>query len=71
MPGTVLRLLVADGDRVLARQPLLVLEAMKMETPLLSPYEAVVGAVYVAEGDQVSGGQILIELLPGSSGDLE
>ena len=37
------------------RQTLLVLEAMKMETPLVSPYEAVVKAVHVAEGDRVAG----------------
>ena len=33
-----------------------------METPLGSPYEAVVKAVHVAEGDLVGGGQLLIEL---------
>ncbi len=62
MPGTVLRLLVAEGDPVQARQPLLVLEAMKMETPLTSPYDAVVRAVHVAEGDRVGGGALLLEL---------
>jgi acetyl-CoA/propionyl-CoA carboxylase biotin carboxyl carrier protein len=62
MPGTVLRVLVAAGDRVEARQPLVVLEAMKMETPLLSPYAAVVRAVHVAEGDAVAGGALLVEL---------
>jgi acetyl/propionyl-CoA carboxylase alpha subunit len=62
MPGTVIRVLVAEGDRVEPRQPLLVLEAMKMETPLVSPYEAVVRAVHVAEGDRVAGGAVLVEL---------
>jgi len=62
MPGTVIRLLVAEGDRVEPRQPLLVLEAMKMETPIVSPYEAVVRAVHVAEGDRVAGGTLLVEL---------
>ena len=62
MPGTVIRVLVAPGDRVQARQPLVVLEAMKMETPLVSPYEAVVRAVHVREGDRVSGGMVLVEL---------
>ena len=62
MPGTVIRVNVAAGDRVHARQPLVVLEAMKMETPLVSPYEAVVSAVHVAEGDQVAGGATLVEL---------
>ena len=62
MPGTVIRLLVGEGDRVQPRQPLLVLEAMKMETPLVSPYEAVVRRVHVAEGDRVTGGALLVEL---------
>ena len=62
MPGTVIRLLVSQGDAVRARQPLVVLEAMKMETPLTSPYDARVRAVHVAEGDRVAGGAVLVEL---------
>jgi acetyl/propionyl-CoA carboxylase alpha subunit len=62
MPGTVIRLLVREGDKVQPRQPLVVLEAMKMETPVVSPYEAVVRAVHVAEGDRVAGGELLVEL---------
>jgi len=62
MPGTVIRVLVAVGERVQARQPLVVLEAMKMETPLVSPYDATVKSVHVAEGDRIAGGSIVIEL---------
>jgi acetyl/propionyl-CoA carboxylase alpha subunit len=62
MPGTVIRVLVEPGAKVSARQPLVVLEAMKMETPLVSPYDATVRAVHVAEGDRVAGGTPLIEL---------
>ncbi|MGZ4395709.1 MAG: acetyl/propionyl/methylcrotonyl-CoA carboxylase subunit alpha [Gaiellaceae bacterium] len=62
MPGTVIRVHVAAGERVEPRQPLLVLEAMKMETPVVSPYAAVVHAVHVAEGDRVAGGALLVEL---------
>jgi acetyl/propionyl-CoA carboxylase alpha subunit len=62
MPGTVIKLLVAAGDEVHARQPLVVLEAMKMETPLTSPYAATVRAVHIAEGDRVASGALLIEL---------
>ncbi|MBV8480053.1 MAG: hypothetical protein JOY72_07085 [Actinobacteria bacterium] len=62
MPGTVVKVLVSAGDAVGARQPLVVLEAMKMETPLLSPYDAVVRAVHVAEGDRIAGGTLLVEL---------
>jgi biotin carboxyl carrier protein len=62
MPGVVIRVLAGEGDRVEPRQPLVVLEAMKMETPLASPYEAVVKRVHVAEGDRVAGGALLVEL---------
>jgi acetyl/propionyl-CoA carboxylase alpha subunit len=62
MPGTVIRVLVEPGASVAARQPLVVLEAMKMETPLVAPYEATVRAVHVGEGDRVAGGAVLVEL---------
>jgi acetyl/propionyl-CoA carboxylase alpha subunit len=62
MPGTVLRVLVSAGEAVKARQPLLVLEAMKMETPVVSPHDATVRRLLVAEGDQVAAGTELIEL---------
>jgi acetyl/propionyl-CoA carboxylase alpha subunit len=62
MPGTVIKVLVVPGDAVQPRQPLVVLEAMKMETPLVAPYESTVRTVHVAEGDRVTGGQALVEL---------
>jgi acetyl/propionyl-CoA carboxylase alpha subunit len=62
MPGTVIRVDVAAGDRVEARRPLLVLEAMKMETPLTAPFDATVTAVHVEQGDRVAGGALLVEL---------
>jgi len=62
MPGTVLAVHVQAGDTVQARQPLVVLEAMKMETPLLAPYDATVTAVHVQPGDSVAGGTKLMEL---------
>jgi acetyl/propionyl-CoA carboxylase alpha subunit len=62
MPGTVIKVLTEPGAQVAARQPLVVLEAMKMETPLVSPYDATVRAVHVAEGDRVAGGAVLVEL---------
>jgi acetyl/propionyl-CoA carboxylase alpha subunit len=62
MPGTVIRVDVVPGDAVRARQPLVVLEAMKMEIPVSSPYDGTVTAVHAAEGDQVAGGALLVEL---------
>jgi acetyl-CoA/propionyl-CoA carboxylase, biotin carboxylase, biotin carboxyl carrier protein len=64
MPGTVVRVSVAAGEKVEARRPLVVLEAMKMETPLTAPYDATVKAVHVEEGDRVVGGALLVELEP-------
>ena len=62
MPGTVVRVLVAEGDRVGERDPLVVLDAMKMETPILSPYAAIVRRVAAREGEHVPSGALLAEL---------
>ena len=62
MPGTVIRVEVSEGDEVHARTPLVVLEAMKMEIPVHSPFDGSVKAVHVAAGDRVAGGALLVEL---------
>ena len=62
MPGTVLAVSVAVGDEVTAHDPLVVLEAMKMEMPVLAPFTAAVTAVHVEPGDQVTSGAVLVEL---------
>jgi acetyl/propionyl-CoA carboxylase alpha subunit len=62
MPGTVISVLVEEGASVDAHTPLLVLEAMKMETPVLAPRDARVRRVHVAEGDRVAAGAPLVEL---------
>ncbi len=62
MPGTVLAVAVAVGDEVTAQQHLVVLEAMKMEMPVLAPFAATVVAVHVAPGDRIGAGARLIEL---------
>jgi biotin carboxyl carrier protein len=62
MPGKVIQLLVAVGDRVRAGQTLVVLEAMKMEHPMDAPEDGVVREVLVAVGDQVKSGAPLVSL---------
>jgi 3-methylcrotonyl-CoA carboxylase alpha subunit len=62
MPGVIVKLHVAEGDRVHERQTLAVLEAMKMEHAIQASADGVVKAVHVAEGDRVTGGQVLIEV---------
>ncbi|WP_236825136.1 MULTISPECIES: biotin carboxylase N-terminal domain-containing protein [unclassified Blastococcus] len=59
MPGSVTRVAVAEGDRVTAGQPLLVLEAMKMEHPVTAPTAGVVTALHVTVGQQVETGAVL------------
>jgi acetyl/propionyl-CoA carboxylase alpha subunit len=61
MPGLVLSVLVSDGDPVDAGQPLLVLEAMKMENELRAEKKATVKSVQVQAGDAVTKAQVLIE----------
>jgi len=62
MPGTVIRVEIEPGDDVQARQPLVILEAMKMEIPVHSPFEGTVKTVHVTAGDRVAGGAPLVEL---------
>jgi biotin carboxyl carrier protein len=64
MPGKVLRVLVSEGDAVVAGQALVVLEAMKMEMALAAESEAMVKRVLVAPGQMVDHGAPLIELSP-------
>ncbi|MCA9653525.1 MAG: acetyl-CoA carboxylase biotin carboxyl carrier protein subunit [Myxococcales bacterium] len=62
MPGRVVRVLVAEGDAVDADDPLLIVEAMKMENEVRAPAAGVVRRVAVATGDTVEAGQLLCEL---------
>ena len=62
MPGLVTRVLVAEGDEVKKGQPLLALEAMKMEHVLRSPRDGTVKRVAAKPGEMAAGGVPLIEL---------
>ena len=62
MPGKVIDVRVDAGTRVASHQPLVVLEAMKMEQIVSAPYDATVGSVEVAAGEQVTTGTVLVTL---------
>ena len=62
MPGRVVQLLVAAGDRVTQGQPLIVIEAMKMEHTIAAPRDGAVEAVRYAVGDLVEEGAELISM---------
>jgi propionyl-CoA carboxylase alpha chain len=59
MPGAVTRVAVAEGDEVRAGQLVLVLEAMKMEHPVLAPADGVVTSLSAEVGRQVETGAVL------------
>ena len=62
MPGAVIRVMVAPGDAVLGGQPLVVVEAMKMEHQIHAPADGTVAEVLVSPGEQVDTGQVLLRL---------
>ena len=62
MPGTVLKLVVSKGSPVKRGDHLMITEAMKMETTVQAPKDGVVKEIYVAAGDAISTGDLLIEL---------
>jgi len=62
MPGTIVTLAVQVGQRVTKGEPLVSLEAMKMETMLHADRDAVVKQVLVKPGDRVAAKDLLIEL---------
>ena len=62
MPGTVVKVLVSEGDEVEEGQLLLVLEAMKTEHSVAAPHDGVVASLPYAEGASVPGGGVLVEL---------
>ncbi|MCC6405555.1 MAG: biotin/lipoyl-binding protein [Planctomycetes bacterium] len=62
MPGIVVKLLVKEGDTVTKDQPLLILEAMKMQNEITAPSDGVVKVLHVREREAVSGGAKLVLL---------
>jgi biotin carboxyl carrier protein len=61
MPGLILEINVVVGQAVKENDPLLILEAMKMENSFLSPRDGVIKSIAASKGDAVDKGQLLIE----------
>ena len=62
MPGSVTEVKVSVGDEVKVNQPLLITEAMKMETTIQAPFNGVIKKVTVGNGDAIATGDLLIEI---------
>jgi pyruvate carboxylase subunit B len=66
MPGLVVRVNVSEGDQVKPGQPLVVMEAMKMENELRATSPGVVKRVAISAGSAVEKGALLLEMAAGS-----
>ncbi len=64
MPGTVVEVLVKEGEHVEAGAPLLIAEAMKMETEIRAPISGTVTAIHVEKGARVNPDETLVHIEP-------
>jgi biotin carboxyl carrier protein len=62
MPGTIIEILVEVGDEVKVDEELIILEAMKMENPIVAPADGKVAEIKVDEEDKVAANDILVVL---------
>lgn len=62
MPGTILKILVNVGDEVKENQPLLILEAMKMENEVVAAKDGKVAGIHATLGQVVNAGDALITI---------
>lgn len=62
IPGNIIDLKVKEGDVVEVRSVVCIMEAMKMEQPVVSPVKGIVKVVHVDIGDKVKAGEILVTL---------
>ena len=62
IPGIIQKVLVSPGRKVVQGEPLLILEAMKMENAILSPLDGRVKSVHVTAGKMVTKGELLLDL---------
>lgn len=63
IPGTVEQVLVKEGDEVKVNMPLMVVEAMKMQTTVVSKVNGIVDKLYVAAGDRVNNEDLLLSFV--------
>lgn len=62
IPGAVVKILVKEGEEIEANEPIAVLEAMKMETNIISTVGGTVDKIFVKEGQQVKAGEMIAVL---------
>lgn len=60
--GAVWKILKSPGDAVAEEEPVMILESMKMEIPVMAPEDGVIASIDIAEGDAVAEGQVVATL---------
>jgi pyruvate carboxylase subunit B len=64
MPGKVVKILVKEGQRVTQKQPLVIVESMKMENEIKSPANGTIKSIHYAPGDLVEPGKPILRIEP-------
>lgn len=59
IPGNIIKILVEKGEEVKEGQPIAIIEAMKMETNVISPKDGLIEKIFIKEGDMVKSGQLI------------
>jgi len=62
MPGTIVNIMVSNGDKVKKGQVIAILEAMKMETVIVAKTSGCVKSIYVSQDEMVKDKQLLIDM---------
>ena len=62
IPGNIIKVLVKEGEIVQEKQPIAVIEAMKMETNILAKTAGEIEKIFIKNGDQVGAGQLIATL---------
>ena len=62
IPGNIVKVLIKEGEEVATGQPIAIIEAMKMETNIISAVDGTIDKIYVKQGDQVVSGQLVAKL---------
>ncbi len=62
IPGNIIKILVSEGEAVKEKQPIAVIEAMKMETNILATADGVIEKILISEGQQVKAGELIAKI---------
>jgi biotin carboxyl carrier protein len=71
MPGRIVKILVKEGDRIVIKQPLAIVESMKMENEVKSPTNGTIKSIHFKAGDLVEAGKPIIMITPDETAEIK